>query len=198
MSHRTPRKKTTSARHRRSLVNSLGLIFLGAGLILVGIVALVVLNRPQSAPAEEPSAIPAQVSFAAPELSLSDLQNQTHALSDYRGQVVLVNLWATWCPPCKAEMPTLDAYYRDHKDSGFVLLAINAGDPAEAVRQFVTDYRLSLPIWLDPENRASRAFQVMSYPSSFVIDRQGTVRLAWVGAITRTMLEKYVTPLIGE
>jgi peroxiredoxin len=95
-------------------------------------------------------------------------------------------------------MPTLDAYYQAHRKNGFALIAINAGETAEAVKAFVQERKLSLNVWLDPQNQASRAFQVMSYPSSFVIDRQGTVRLAWVGAISREMLEKYVTPLIGE
>ncbi len=192
------RKRKKSAHRAELSRTSLVLIFFGAALIVIGVVAMVILNRPTQAEEREISAVPAQVEFLAPSLTLTDLQGTPRALSDYRGQVVLVNLWATWCPPCKAEMPTLDAYYQKHRDEGFTLLAINAGDPAELVHEFVKQYRLSLPVWLDPQNEASRVFRVMSYPSSFVIDRQGVVRLAWVGAITRNMLEKYVTPLIGE
>ncbi|MFO3796841.1 MAG: TlpA family protein disulfide reductase [Anaerolineales bacterium] len=198
MSRHGARKKQKPLRRESSSPVSMGMIFLGAALILIGVVAMVMVSRPSEAQEREVSAMPARVEFAAPSLTLSDLKGQSHSLSDYQGQVVLVNLWATWCPPCKAEMPTLNAYYQAHREKGFALIAINAGDPAEMVRDFVKTYNLSLIVWLDPQNQASRAFQVMSYPSSFVIDRKGTVRLAWVGAITRNMLEKYVTPLIGE
>lgn len=198
MSRRGARKKQKPLRRESSSAASMWMIFLDAALILIGVVAMVLVSRPSGAQQREVSAMPAQVEFAAPSLTLNDLRGQSHSLSDYQGQVVLVNLWATWCPPCKAEMPTLNAYYQAHREKGFALIAINAGDPAELVQDFVKTYNLSLIIWLDPQNQASRAFQVMSYPSSFVIDRKGTVRLAWVGAITRNMLEKYVTPLIGE
>lgn len=192
------KKRKKSVNRAAPSGTSLTLIFVGAALIVIGVIAMVALSRPAQTESEQVSAVPAQVEFAAPSLTLSDLQGTPRALSDYRGQVVLVNLWATWCPPCKAEMPTLDAYYQAHRKEGFTLIAINAGDSAELVQEFVKQYQLSLPVWLDPQNEASRVFRVMSYPSSFVIDRQGVVRLAWVGAITRNMLEKYVTPLIGE
>lgn len=198
MSRRGAKKKQKPLHRESASTPSMWMIFLGAALILIGVVAMVFLNRPSEAQEKEISAVPAQVEFSAPSLTLNDLTGQPHSLSEYQGQVVLVNLWATWCPPCKAEMPTLNAYYQAHREKGFTLIAINAGDPAELVQDFVKTYNLSLIIWLDPQNQASRAFQVMSYPSSFVIDRKGTVRLAWVGAITRNMLEKYVTPLIGE
>jgi thiol-disulfide isomerase/thioredoxin len=192
-------KQNKKLRSRASSDASMAMIFIGAGLILLGVVSLLLLNRPSTPAATfEPSTVPARVEFAAPSLTLKDLQQVEHSLNEYRGQVVLINLWATWCPPCKAEMPTLDAYYQAHRKNGFTLIAINAGETAEAVKAFVQERKLSLNVWLDPQNQASRAFQVMSYPSSFVIDRQGTVRLAWVGAISREMLEKYVTPLIGE
>nr|BAL56933.1 alkyl hydroperoxide reductase/thiol specific antioxidant/Mal allergen [uncultured Chloroflexota bacterium] len=199
MSRHAGKKKHNKSQPRKApSTASMGMIFLGAALILIGVVSMVLLDRPAESRGEEISAVPAQVEFSAPSLTLNDLSGQPHSLRDYLGQIVLVNLWATWCPPCKAEMPTLNAYYQDHRNKGFTLIAINAGDPANLVEDFVKGYNLSLIVWLDPQNQASRAFQVMSYPSSFVIDRQGTVRLAWVGAITRNMLEKYVTPLIGE
>jgi thiol-disulfide isomerase/thioredoxin len=139
------------------------------------------------------------VNFPAPELTLSDIQGNSHSLADYRGQVVLVNLWATWCPPCKEEMPTLQAYYNKHKENGFVIIAINDGDPAPDVLQFVRDYQLSFLVWLDPTYVATeQVFKTLSLPSSFVIDRNGTVRQTWVGGISRKMLDKYVTPIIKE
>ncbi|HEY6071871.1 MAG TPA: TlpA disulfide reductase family protein [Anaerolineales bacterium] len=185
----------------RRPASSLYLMLIGLGLILTGAAAILLLGRPASASntSSEILTIPAEVSYAAPELSLKDLKGNPASLADLRGQVVLVNLWATWCPPCKEEMPTLQAYYERHKDQGFVIVAINDGDPQQDVSKFVNDYRLTFPVWLDPTYIATdQAFKTSNLPSSFVIDREGVVRLRWVGGITETPLETYVTPLIEE
>lgn len=145
------------------------------------------------------SSIPATVNYAAPQLTLLDLNGQAHALADYRGSTVLVNLWATWCPPCKAEMPVLEAYYQQHRSDGFLVIAIEDGDPTSQVVSFVQNYGLTFPVWLDPTYQATdHAFKTADLPTSFVIDRTGQVRLRWVGAINQANLEKYVTPLIQE
>jgi cytochrome c biogenesis protein CcmG, thiol:disulfide interchange protein DsbE len=176
---------------------TLPLILLGLGLILVVASAFHIL-RNVSLPGDF-STVPVEVNFPAPELTLSDTGNVSRSLADYRGQVVLVNLWATWCPPCKEEMPTLQAFYDKHKGRGFVIIAINDGDPASDVVQFVKDYQLTFPVWLDPTYIATeKAFKTLNLPSSFVIDRDGTIRLMWVGGISRRMLDKHVAPLILE
>ncbi len=145
------------------------------------------------------SSIPANVRFDAPELTLNDLNGVPHSLSDYRGRIVLVNLWATWCPPCAAEMPSLQQFYEQHRQEGFVVVAVEDGDPTAQVAAFVDRYHLTFPVWIDPTYEAtSRAFKTPSLPSSFVIDRGGTVRLMWLGAISAVNLEKYLTPLIKE
>jgi len=112
--------------------------------------------------------------------------------------VLLVNHWATWCPPCKAEMPTLQAYYEKHGDQGFTIIAIDAGEPATEVEKFVKSHTLTFPVWLDPTQVATVVFRNPGLPSSYVIDRKGNVRLAWAGAISQKTLEKYVTPLVEE
>ena len=184
-----------------------GMVLVGAGLLILGVLAGILLltneananrSQPDNETAQLPSVVPAEVNFPAPDLSLSDLKGDLVSLADYRGQVVLVNNWATWCPPCKAEMPALQAYYEDHQDQGFVLVAIEAGEPADEVAQFASDYGLTFPVWLDPNSAALEAFNNFTLPSSYVIDAQGTVRLAWSGAISREMLEKYLTPLLEE
>lgn len=193
-------KRSRKSKPKKNLT---GMAILGAGLVLVGLAAFLLLPGAQadsvpSAPASAQT-IPVEVDFAAPSLTLMDLQGVLHTLEDYRGQVVLVNLWATWCPPCKAEMPTLQEYYESHADDGFMLVAINDGDPKEDVVTFANDYGLTFPVWLDPNYDATeRAFKTLNLPSSFVIDRNGTVRLRWVGEIKRETLEKYVTPLVVE
>jgi len=179
------------------LRKTIPLLLLGLGLLLITASIYFVI---QDTPAQtDLTTVPAQANFASPELTLTDIQGVTHSLSDYQGQVVLVNLWATWCPPCKAEMPTLQAYHDKYADRGFTVIAINDGDPTPDVIQFVKDYSLTFPVWLDPTYIATEdAFKTMNLPSSFVIDRNGVVKLFWVGEINSKMLEKYVTPIIKE
>lgn len=173
------------------------LLFLGFGLLLVA--ASVYMTLRDKPPQTDLTVVPVQTTFPSPELTLTDLEGVTRSLADYEGQVVLVNLWATWCPPCKAEMPTLQAFHDKYADSGFTVIAINDGDPAADVVQFARDYQLTFPVWLDPTYIATEeAFKTMNLPSSFVIDRSGTIRLYWVGEIKTSALEKYVTPIIKE
>lgn len=194
-------KKTTRQRARTSHPSrqkaGIGIV-IGAGLILLGLaVGIMLLNQP--APTEQRAGvIPAPVNFPAPELALTRLDGHAESLADYLGQVVLVNNWATWCPPCKAEMPDLQAFYSDHQDEGFTIVAISAADAEADVRVFAQQLGLTFPIWLDPENRALEAFRNQSLPSSYVIDRNGVVRLAWTGGITRDTLEQHITPLLEE
>lgn len=183
--------KTSSSR------TILPLVLLGFGLLLI-VLALYLTTRDGTLQTDL-SAVPVKADYPAPEVTLTDTRGETHSLSEYRGQVVLVNLWATWCPPCKEEMPALQAFYEKYSDKGFTIIAINDGDPEPDVLQFEKDYGLSFPIWLDPQYYATeQAFKTINLPSSFVIDREGTVRLQWVGGVSKKTLEKYVTPIILE
>lgn len=188
----------TKRRRRSHHTRYLGLLLIGAGLIVSALVLALILIR-QDAVANETSGnfvVPAAVSFPAPELALTDLDGQPVSLADYHGRVVLVNNWATWCPPCRAEMPVLNAYHDDHANQGFSIIAVDAGEPAADVRRYAESMALSFPVWLDPEMIAIREFRNNGLPSSYVIDPSGMVVLAWNGAITLEMLEKYVTPLL--
>ena len=193
-----PRQKKNPAK-----LNIPAMLIFGSGLILLGLAAFIAWPKTESSPdlpeSEGLSTIPAEVNYEAPELGLFDLEGMEHELTDHLGEVVLVNLWATWCPPCKAEMPTLEAYFQAHQADGFVTIAVNDGDSEEEVAAFVQEYGLTFPVWLDPTYQSTdHAFKTHNLPSSFVIDREGYVRLRWVGEIDRASLEKYVTPLILE
>jgi thiol-disulfide isomerase/thioredoxin len=129
---------------------------------------------------------------------LADLSSRTVSLDDYRNSIVLVNNWATWCPPCKAEMPTLQKYYEDHAEQGFVVIAIESGESMNEVSTFVQKNSLTFPVWIDIKGLALEKFNNWDLPSSYVIDRNGKVRLTWTGPISMEMLEKYVTPLLEQ
>jgi len=172
-------------------------VVLGGLLVVFAILAMASPKTENSTTAHN-SVVPQKVDYTAPKLSLQNLNGVAESLADYRGQVVLVNNWATWCPPCKAEMPTLVAYHNDHMVDGFSVIAVEAGEPLDVVSQFATSYQMSFPVWLDPNGEALRAFGNGTLPNSYVIDRTGTIRYAWTGEISREMLEKYVTPLIAE
>ena len=172
-------------------------IVIGSFLIIFAVMALTTPSEESSA-ASQNSIVPMAVNYSAPELSLQNIKGETESLVDYRDNVVLVNNWATWCPPCKAEMPTLVAYHNEHTANGFSVIAVEAGEALDVVIPFVESFEMNFPVWLDPDGKALNAFRNGTLPNSYVIDRTGTVRYAWTGEISMAMLEKYVTPLIEE
>lgn len=174
----------------------IALIIIGAGLVVLGLGTAKVISIGNIS--NDVSVVPSAVSFPAPELTLDDLQGEKVSISDYNQKIVMINNWATWCPPCKAEMPTLSKYYKEHRDQGFILVGIEAGDPVKEVQKFVKDFGLTFPILLDPNNKSLIAFHNDNLPSSYVIDHNGNVILAWTGPISKAMLEKYITPLLEQ
>jgi peroxiredoxin len=182
---------------RPSPLRFYAMLMIGVGLIAIGITLFMLLNN-AAASSDEFSTVPVQVDFASPDLTLTDLAGKTVSLDDYLGSVVLVNLWATWCPPCREEMPALQSFYENYKADGFVLIAIDQEETLETVQPFVEEFGLTFPVWLDENYQAQRKFNTMSLPSSFVIDRTGRVRLMWVGGASEKFLKKYVTKLIKE
>lgn len=190
-------KSNMKYRHKRA--RSFPWVPVGLGVFLIGVAILSLASQNSEGQAADlSSVVPAKVSFAAPELSLQNIHGETESLLDYRDNVVLVNNWATWCPPCKAEMPTLAAYYNQHASEGLMIIAIEAGDSVDSVSKFAHSYGLEFQVWLDPNGASLRAFGNGTLPNSYVIDRSGTVRYAWTGEISKAMLEKYVTPLLAE
>jgi peroxiredoxin len=118
------------------------------------------------------------------DFSLRDLQGKAWTLKSLRGKVVLVNFWATWCPPCRKEMPDLDALYREFKDRGFVILAISDEEPAK-VAQFLKEKGYTYPILLDPGRKVNQQFRIEGIPKSFVYDRNGKLAAQSIDMRTR-------------
>ncbi|HEX5837670.1 MAG TPA: TlpA disulfide reductase family protein [Anaerolineales bacterium] len=141
--------------------------------------------------------IPApQKGFLAPDFELKTPAGDSIKLSDLREQAVLLNLWATWCPPCRAEMQTIEEVYNEYKEQGFTVLAVNMtyqDNPLE-IMPFVESQGLSYPILLDETGEMAKAYQLKSLPSSYFIDRDGMINEVVIGgpmaeALLRTRIE---------
>jgi peroxiredoxin len=126
---------------------------------------------------------PPLVGGPAPEIVLPDLQGKEIRLSDLRGKVVLVNFWATWCKPCKEEMPAMQASYDKLRDEGFVVLAVNELEDTEKVAEHIRTHDHTFPVVMDHSNRVANRYGVVGLPASFLIDRQGIVREKIFGSL---------------
>ena len=138
----------------------------------------------------------AQQGEPAPDFTLPSISGDNVRLGDYAGQVVVVNLWATWCPPCKAEMPMINAYYQAHRDAGLTVLAVNSEEDATTVRQFIQTHGYGFPVLLDLQSDVSALYQVRGLPTTVVIDREGRIQYIHTGEITAKQLDAAVKPLL--
>lgn len=135
-----------------------------------------------------------KVGQAAPDFALWSLDGQTVRLSDFRGRVVLINFWATWCGPCRGEMPEIEAVYRQFKDQDFMVLAINEENTSlDEARKLARDFRdeldLTFPILLDgPDGQVFRQYRLYGLPSSFIVDKEGVIRAVRFGPLNRDFL----------
>ena len=134
----------------------------------------------------------------APEFTLSNLAGTTVALSDLKGQVLLINVWATWCAPCRVEMPSIQAAYDQYHDQGFTVAAVNLQEDPSAVATFMREHQLTFPALLDPDGHVSQAYQAVSLPSSFFVDRRGVIRAVYHGPMPRSIIAGTVEQLLRE
>jgi len=122
------------------------------------------------------SASSGEANGPAPAFTLTSISGQTASLNQYKGQVVMVNFWATWCGPCQQEMPLLDQMYKKFKPTGFTLLGVNVDKDVPTVKDLLTRKPVTFPILLDPTNQVSKAYHVNDMPSTVIIDRKGDIR----------------------
>jgi len=118
------------------------------------------------------------------DFALADLQGRTVHLSDYRGKTVLINSWATWCPPCRDEMPLLVDYYNRTRPNGIVVLGINAGETGAEASAFAQEYGMKFPILLDNNSDFLDSILIDSLPTTILVGPDGTVRALHVGSMT--------------
>jgi thiol-disulfide isomerase/thioredoxin len=133
---------------------------------------------------------------ATPALSVEDLQGQTHSLADYRGKVVLVNFWATWCEPCREEMPSIDRLRDSLKGKPFEVLAVNMAEPLSRIEKFMAAMPLGFAIVRDRQGAASKAWKAKLLPASYLIGRDGRIHyvaygeLDWSSAAVRARVNE--------
>lgn len=182
------------------LIIGAGLLFglLAGVLIFFGLPALGAL-RPAPETVTPPaagsnSAAPAPVVGApAPDFTLTDLNGESVRLSDLKGQVVLLNFWATWCGPCEAEMPAIEDRFTTLKGQGLVVLGINQDEEAETVQAFVDRLGLGFPILLDPGAVVGELYRARGLPTTFIVDRDGQIAVQKVGYMSDGQLDQYLS-----
>ncbi len=189
----------SSQKHRSQYLLQLLIgILIGAALTLIFLLGF------PSNPAQENSstselrsdevieAMEPSVGALAPKFRLQDIHGSKIDLDDFRGSVVLLNFWATWCGPCRLEMPLLEDHYRDYGGEDFTILAVNLGESLNDVGAFVDEFGLTFPVLLDPMGEVSKLYRVIGYPSSVVIDPEGRIAKIHVGILSETQLGEYL------
>jgi cytochrome c biogenesis protein CcmG/thiol:disulfide interchange protein DsbE len=169
-------------------------------LTLAAALVWILFSRVPAAALSSQTEVAPQKGFIAPDLSLETPQGERIELSALRGKPLILNFWASWCPPCRAEMPTLQALHERY-GSEFVLLGINAStqDSLPKAYQLIAELNLTFPILLDSNGTAVSAYRVFSLPTTFFIDRRGIIRDVVVGGpLSEASLRARLEPLIAE
>ena len=154
----------------------------------IGIVLLVGAACSSDKPAAEGSAATSdkvEIGAPAPGYSTVSLDGDSVSLAAHRGKVVLLNVWATWCHPCRDEIPELQAIHVKYQPRGLELIGVSVDSDGsdDAIRTFMKDFRMTYPVWRDPDERVSSQFLVVGVPATFLIDRQGVLRWRKTGPI---------------
>ena len=130
------------------------------------------------------------------EFVARDLDGENVRLSSLRGKVVLVNFWASWCPPCREEMPLLQSYYEEHAGEDFVLLGMNVSDQPGSIEEIIQMYGLTFPIWRDPLGDIMTGLNINGLPTSILVNAAGEPLFVWLGPFDQASLDQHVTPLL--
>lgn len=174
----------------------LGLV--GAGILLGAALGMgYFLGVPETAasrpavPGARAAVVPV-VGAPAPDFTLAGTDGVLYTLSELRGQTVILNFWATWCAPCRVEMPMLEARYALGHDDGLIVLGINFDEPASEVRRFAQDLAITFPLLLDPGAEVQRLYRIRGYPSTFFVDRDGRLVAEHIGLLSESKLDDYL------
>jgi len=145
------------------------------------VAGLIAMAGPAAMAAEQ--AAPLARRLPAPDFTLPDVEDKTHRLADYRGKVVLLNFWATWCPPCRKEMPSMQRLWEKFRGRDFAILAVDVGEDEERVFAFTLelDIPLEFPLLLDRDGKVMERWPVRGLPTTFILDREGRIAYQAIG-----------------
>ena len=166
-------------------------------ILIYGIVALcllglfVVSRRPASKPK------PTASGNLAPDFAVTDIDGRKLTLSDYKGKVVLLDFWATWCTPCRSEIPHFVEMQNQYGLQGFQVIGISMDDDAKPVREFYKEYKLNYPVAVGDDKLAESFGGVLGLPVNFIIDRDGRIRSKHLGATNDSVFDNEVSGLLG-
>lgn len=163
--------------------------------LIAGIVAVTLVLALQLARRSEGQPRPGQM---APDFTLETFDGQTITLSELRGQLVLVNFWGSWCPPCDHEAPHLQDLYEQYAGQGLVVVGVNWLDTPSGASAFIARHGLTFPNGKDIQERVARAYRIQGAPENFLIGRDGRVVMAWIGPVTFPMVAEVIDRVLAE
>lgn len=167
-----------------------------AGVVMFGLLWTWI-SRPGAG--DSGASVSTRVGATAPPFTLDQLDGGQVSLSELKGKVVVLNFWATWCPPCRAEMAALEAAQQNLGSRGLVVLGMNQLENPQQVGAFMREQRLTFPTALDRDGGASRLYRVQALPTTYFIDRSGVIRdVVFGGPMAQALIESKVIPLLGE
>lgn len=185
-------------RLRRNVTSKVAFLLLGSILVVAcGSVLPGAAPQPTLGPADFVGGLP-KVGEKAPNASLVDLDGKALSIADFKGRALIINFWATWCPPCRAEIPALDAVYQAYKDKGVEVLGIDYGEDGDTVKGFLRDINISYRIALDPYEEAADRYRVAALPTSFFVDRESVIRAVHLGGMDRQTIESQLSKILPE
>jgi thiol-disulfide isomerase/thioredoxin len=166
-----------------------------AGLAIVAVVLGVYFRGGNNAQLAGPAAL---TGHPAPSFSATTLTGTQSALDAYRGRIVVMNLWASWCPPCRAEMPDLQRLYEAYRSRNVVVIGVDQGESAQRVGDFARSLGIHYPILLDQQQQYGRVYAALGLPTTIVIDPQGIVVRGFDGALSYPQMVSAISPLLGK
>jgi peroxiredoxin len=170
------------------------------GLIILGFVVIFRFGIPRSASSddsfqqgsENSGEVAPETDAIAPDFKLLNIEGEEVHLSQLRGQPILINFWATWCAPCRLEMPAMQNRFDRFAREDLQILAVNFDEPLEDVQAFADELNLTFEVLLDPGGAIQRAYRIRGYPTSFFLDRNGIIRVLHIGVMTEGQLDDYL------